>query len=1190
MSGRTLIDQQTSFTTTVTPLNSSQVNVFDAFRGRNSSVVELDNGENSTYSLMLSCSDDFIGDARRWSEIKTIPNVGFELITSLTALIQKYSKIRESTREGDSRIQSDPRDIGDSDEEDEIHRPETESVHVDQYVDADGNYYYLWTISTVDDRTILGHLEQISKGLSDSSLHATNDAINDQTTTNGSDGSNTGTFRGNNNNNGGSGGTAGNSQSRSGKKRGRNTDSKASAMREWVYYYSGIMTGKVASDSEITKECVWKENDTFSASKFKEWFGKDTWKSIIEYKGLTFKSRYPIEWYDRDLFVDQPFPHVDKVEIALVNFARENYLKDPTQCRGPFNLNTGETQYVDKSTIGFVQKYVTDIFDYVSNAKKSEILAFEEAMAEVYSKDDLMVYHKEYASKFEAKFSDFKTIMTLDTPDILMEFYQTSVKNCLRWFKHSKLYQGKRYIFAHISHGKTPTIEYFNWKHSEPDFTPFGYLMKYHAVSSERHYHMKSNELGLHLLLCYGTLSRYNGEPGFKMNLWVYGPAGAGKSRQVSVWKKCCPEGTYIDADVDSSAISSHTETIQGGMVSVTDEGTGALDGTDRSPEARKKEKEFKITTTKQWMGRTNTEWIPDTSRGEDTKKKVSVTYNTKHDNVGVYLSNIVHSRIDDATASRLLPYAVPYTGTVDIVDNIFVDSLKTTGLDYADRRYQSFMKDVHMCVMFSEKAAFAHFTLRPSDSIAYIACTNILKALQARGINDPHIRFVNVLVTMARSYCIASSWVEMHCMTDSRHRRKAFTMELVYEASRYHVIKIEHIAAALGTIFDAFLDQKYEWLMNHLGTKRLPILDEITQTNKKIQSVRLSRGERPNVTYFEEPARLNYDYHLFVLAEVFKNRSKNKIGFGRIPSIQGSPPMLDLNYVVFKSNSLKTFADSVTKQNQSCLYKAKDIVDILLNAEEKVKIRPKKVLQYVEEQKFQTSILSWIDAMTNGHVNSSHIKGDDSRAICVHDACTSVFKDISRNNLPINPSAPDMSYDCKSVPAVKIVNGETVEIWIHLDVLYRRHRVDDLIAALGSLNTLCKKSRTLVVPTSEGVKTVVLPGHGKDSTVIDIANVRKNKVASRWLDELESRSDVMLPDLPPKEVCTRTAEYRRQIQTMSKLEFDEDIDDYFANIRLEAYGIWVPRVESSSEVLPSSEIITLGEEIPAIDVPEVED
>jgi hypothetical protein len=345
---------------------------------------------------------------------------------------------------------------------------------------------------------------------------------------------------------------------------------------------------------------------------------------------------------------------------------------------------------------------------------------------------------------------------------------------------------------------------------------------------------------------------------------------------------------------------------------------------------------------------------------------------------------------------------------------------------------------------------------------------------------------------------------------------------------------------------------------------------------------VKPSKSERKNVNteYFQGPVRINYDWHLFVLSEVFKNRSKNKIGFGKIPSIQGSPPLIDLNYVVFQAKTVNSFASDICKGNPSCLYKPKDITEILSNAEDKVKIRPKKVLQYVDEQSFKTSIESWLDGMRNGHVNPAHIIGTGAKATCLHPSC-SVFKDIVAENgkIPINPHAPDMTFDYKSVPAVKIVPGEVTEIWIHLDVIYRRHRVDDLTAALASLNALCKNPRVFVVPTPEGVDTVKLKGHGKSITAIDISRVRKNKETSRWLDELEARNDSLLPNLPPKAECTRSAEYRRQIQTQEKLLFDEDIDDYFSNIRLESYGIWTPRVPevSTDDDYETTEIITLA-------------
>lgn len=1111
--------------------------VFSTVQQQSSQITPTPVDPKGKYGFIMSIDGDFPQCARKWSQMNDTTRVGFGIFRELMLIQQSAKSTRTDTNGQPSSIIAVSGDI-----------------FIEQYTDPNGRYYYGWFIEISDKRPILTWIAKYATTLTAESKGQLDQLNNEESGGNGND--------------------------YNGRKRKRDNYSLSARtvcrdVRSWIWNYhknSGELRDE--NGEPLTRENIYKENVDFTVDKISFHFQDYVYDNYITSHELRLQNRFEVVHYDDDLYMDMVFYHIDKKEISLVNLARKLEYLDPLENHGDFILNEDETNYIPKKDgRQITTKFITDFFDYVSTMKTRELLKLDNKFKDVLTYRDLEVYARSARQFYDEKISEFVSLLNPNLPDELTEYYQIPVKKLLQWYRTNGSYNGVGMLFTLISPDSINPLTITSWKPSIGE-SKWEYFQRYFCHSAEKHYHLENVYIPLFLIQNFGTLCRYNGEKNGKICLWVYGNGGSGKSRFTEIFKTLCPEGVTLDMDMDSSAQTVFSETRMGGFVFIMDESSTAFEGgkggKGKSEESSKKEKEFKIGVTKGNIARSNFEFIKaiDTN-GEKITTRASVTLVVNYNSIYIINSNYQYSQLAEPTKTRLLPYPVPRNYTDAILENIMVDRCNEFCMDETKKMFEAVMKSIHFVVMLSEKGIFMRYTPKPSDLVAQALCIDIVKGLKMRGINDPHIRFVSALMTQAREYCLIDAWLKLCCFSDSPYCGKPFEFKWVLEASKFHVIGFDHMVSALGTLFETFLDQNQEYIFNYLGTKKLKIKDALE--NVKCQIVKIptqpeieprkkkrdkgTGGGDELKTYLTDSDvdKFNYDFHLYTLgATILKSKS---VSFGKIAKLPVEEQLLDLNYVMFSAKDLRSLARQIKNSDPMCMMSEKEIEEVFTNADENITIKPRKTLQFVKQTEFEQNIGNFYailkdkmidETMIGGYGHNSHLKGQLGQMF---------FKVVGQNDGNGNPISlhPNYSvpFDDSKVPAVKIDRGDTTQIWIHTDCLFRTDRVDDLIQVVKGLNNFCTRSRYVRVPSKGGLKKVYITG-SEERLVIDIKKLKSEKESIEFVKSLGTTVEMRIQG-----DFTRNAKLKYQILTTSQIVISEDWEEWFRKMRLEQYGIF---------------------------------
>lgn len=697
--------------------------------------------------------------------------------------------------------------------------------------------------------------------------------------------------------------------------------------------------------------------------------------------------------------------------------------------------------------------------------------------------------------------------MNPDLAPELEELYQPSITAMINYYD-KKLINGKRIFFHYkktivdIDGIEDTTLEPITIQYRESNgYTHYYMFFLYLFIKVVGALKIDKKYAPLFVAMLIGLHSQFVAGQDFKLNYWLEGPAGGGKSYIVEQLKKTMVEGTFLEKDEDGSNQSMFGTTQQGGMAYFMEEATLSFtDPKKQNSDSSNKTRQYK--TTMNQSGRISRPVLELLKRKIDNgveqlerTDKVTVTYVTKYDSLGVYLSNQSADEMDPALKSRLYVAYIGESYTPYVVQSILEKTSNEIIADPAENNILTFCKDLQFLTCCYHQLVFMKIIFPVFNLPSLIVLLEFFNNFQKCGIKIPHIRTILAIMATIREQVISYSFARIFAF-DDKNAGKNFDFKMLLDACPFQYVTIEQVITGFMLSIDTLLNPNVEFIKSF-------ILDGKLKFKNTLKNFIYFQTKQPLNAY---KLKLGYDYYLVAIQNYITKTTefKDSISFRRVYNKTNNNGVLEhyisLNWLTykFKATNLFEVGKIIKSSDFMNIFTPSSIQKALSGLQTEVKLKFQKPYKVVKENDF-------LDFVTNicrgSYANNKKKKKNtyDSKTgeIYIEHKLNNPFYILEHGENMYPAGCPSEKYDAnKFHPAVEIESTvDQLYILIHFNMEFFRMDIKDNIKSLiqTSLKPLQIKDKTYYLPSKTGVEPLHVTGN-HDKIIIDVNKYNKKE------------------------------------------------------------------------------------------------
>lgn len=875
------------------------------------------------------------------------------------------------------------------------------------------------------------------------------------------------------------------------------------------------------------------------------------------------------------------FPHINPYETSLINKILGIWMEDPNKNRGELILNNEEKVYVKKNGDYLTTKFINGAFDYISGYNTPVFETIKSQITNVKIRDNYYKYQKILEKHYENGIKLFEMLMNPDLAPELEQLYQPSIVALINYYDKKSI-NGK-IIFFHYRKSKVnidgvetiKSIPIKAFETSSNQFTNYYkfFLYMFHDVIDI----LKIDEkyAPLFVAMINGLHSQFISGQDFKLNYWLEGPAGGGKSYIVEQLKKTMVEGTYLEKDEDGSNQSLFGTTQQGGMSYFMEEASGAFANTRKqNSDSANKTRQYK--TTMNQSGRISRPVLELLKRkidlgSEQHEKtdKVTVTYVTKYDSIGVYLSNQSADEMDPALKSRLYVAYIGESYTPYVIQSILEKTSNEIVADPRENIVLTFCKDLQFLTCCYHQLVFMKVIFPVFNLPSLIILLEFFNNFQKCGIKIPHIRTILAIMATIREQVISYSFARVFGFND-HNANQDFKFKMLLDACQYQYVTIEQIITGFTLSIDTLLNPNVEFIKSFVLDKKLKFKNTLK-----------------NFIYFQTKQPLNvhalklgYDNYLVAIQNYITNTTefKDTLSFRKVYTTTNKNGVLenylDLNWLTmkFKAKNLYEVSENMKGSDFADIFTTNSIQKALKGLQTEVKLKFKKPYKVIKEDDFLDFVINICrGSYANTNVKQTNKYCEDTGEIYIDHKLPNPFYILEHGENMYPPGCPSEKFDAnKFQPAVEIETTiDQSSILIHFNIEFFRMEIKDNIKELiqTSLKPLQIKDKTYYLPSKTGIEPLHVKGN-HDKIIIDI-NKYKKKEKNEFYKIINTLNSVN-EDLNINHMHNETLvnQFKNAVDDNGKFIIYDELDEFSRLLHKERIGKMTERDWNAVDVL----------------------